>query len=213
MSPPTGKDPIGRIRIGRVRPGRARGGRDRTGRARGGRIGPAQQAPPGADMLSDLQRWLIKSSARSMRKEISGQVRRTFGGGRSSNASDVWDTATTEIPPEVGESPECQWCPICRAARRMRDSGPGHWRPVVRRRRRRRLGGPGCHRRARLDSVQGRGGAARPAGARVTVPPPDAAAAAQRRTCATADAMGSPSLRSMSTPILQSRRSRPRRSR
>ena len=58
-----------------------------------------------------------------MRNQISGQVRRTLGGGRES--SDVWDTATNEIPPEVGESPECQWCPICRAARRMRDSGPG----------------------------------------------------------------------------------------
>jgi hypothetical protein len=60
-----------------------------------------------------------------MRKEISGQVRRTFGGGERPGASEVWDTATNEIPPEVGESPECQWCPICRAARRMRDSGPG----------------------------------------------------------------------------------------
>jgi hypothetical protein len=60
-----------------------------------------------------------------MRKEISGQVRRTFGGNQRAGSSDVWDTATNEIPPEVGESPECQWCPICRAARRMRDSGPG----------------------------------------------------------------------------------------
>jgi len=60
-----------------------------------------------------------------MRREISGQVRRTLGGGGGRENSDVWDTATNEIPPEVGESPECQWCPICRAARRMRDSGPG----------------------------------------------------------------------------------------
>jgi hypothetical protein len=37
----------------------------------------------------------------------------------------VWDAATTEVPPEEGEAPECQWCPICRAARRMRESGPG----------------------------------------------------------------------------------------
>src|SRR5580692_10874085 len=83
-----------------------------------------RQATP-ADMLSDLQRWLIRSSAKSMRKEISGQVRRTFGGSERPGASEVWDTATNEIPPVVGESPECQWCPICRAARRMRDSGPG----------------------------------------------------------------------------------------
>jgi hypothetical protein len=60
-----------------------------------------------------------------MRRELSGQVRRTLGGGRPADPSEVWDTATNEIPPEVGESPECQWCPICRAARRMRESGPG----------------------------------------------------------------------------------------
>jgi hypothetical protein len=74
-------------------------------------------------MLSDFQRWLLRSSAKSMRKEVTAQVRRTFGGGRADNG-DVWDAATTEIPPEVGEAPECQWCPICRAARAMRDSGP-----------------------------------------------------------------------------------------
>jgi hypothetical protein len=71
-------------------------------------------------MLSDFQRWLIRSSARSMRKEIGGQVRRTLGG--RAEQGEVWDVATTEIPPEVGESPECQWCPICRAARAMRES-------------------------------------------------------------------------------------------
>ena len=74
-------------------------------------------------MFGDLQRWFIRQSAKNMRNQISGQVRRSLGGGRE--PSDVWDTATNEIPPEVGESPECQWCPICRAARRMRDSGPG----------------------------------------------------------------------------------------
>ena len=74
-------------------------------------------------MISDFQRWLIRSSAKNMRKEIGGQVRRTFGAGRG-QAGDVWETATTEIPPEVGEAPECQWCPICRAARRMRESSP-----------------------------------------------------------------------------------------
>jgi hypothetical protein len=61
-----------------------------------------------------------------MSREVGSQVRRTFGGGRQqTSAADVWDTATHEIPPEVGESPECQWCPICRAARRMREAGPG----------------------------------------------------------------------------------------
>jgi hypothetical protein len=75
-------------------------------------------------MLSEFQRWLIRSSARNMRKEIGGQVRKTFSGGRTESAN-VWDVATTEIPAEVGEAPECQWCPICRAARQLRESGPG----------------------------------------------------------------------------------------
>jgi len=97
---------------------------DGAGSGRSARDRP-RQSPPGADMLSDLQRWLIRSSARSMRKEISGQVRRTFSGGQRSGSANVWDTATNEIPPDAGESPECQWCPICRAARRMRESGPG----------------------------------------------------------------------------------------
>jgi hypothetical protein len=79
--------------------------------------------PPGGELLNDLQRWLLRSSAKSMRREIEGQVRRTFRGGAQS--ADVWGTATTEPPPGVGESPECAWCPICRAARRMRESGPG----------------------------------------------------------------------------------------
>ncbi|HEY2508541.1 MAG TPA: hypothetical protein VGI58_18635 [Streptosporangiaceae bacterium] len=85
--------------------------------------GPSRQNGGGGDMLTEFQRWLLRSSARNMRKEIGGQVRRTFGGGRNDNA-DVWDAATTEVPPEVGEAPECQWCPICRAARQMRESGP-----------------------------------------------------------------------------------------
>ena len=83
----------------------------------------SDQQGKGVDVFGDLQRWFIRQSAKNMRREIRGQVRRTFGGSQPS--SDVWDTATNEIPPEVGESPECQWCPICRAARRMRDSGPG----------------------------------------------------------------------------------------
>jgi hypothetical protein len=35
----------------------------------------------------------------------------------------VWDTATNELPPN--EPPECQWCPVCQAARAARVSGPG----------------------------------------------------------------------------------------
>jgi hypothetical protein len=59
-----------------------------------------------------------------VRSQFEDQVRRTLGG-RRPDKGDVWDIATTEIPPEVGEAPECQWCPVCRAARRMRDAGPG----------------------------------------------------------------------------------------
>jgi hypothetical protein len=91
-------------------------GRDRRDRP--------EQASPGSDILGEFQRWFIRSSAKNMRKEFGGQVRKTFGGGRG-NADDVWDTATTEVPLADGDAPECQWCPICRAARRMRESNPG----------------------------------------------------------------------------------------
>jgi hypothetical protein len=79
---------------------------------------------PAGDMMAGLQRWLIRSSARNMRREIEGQVKRTLGGGRA-EPQDVWGTATTEPPPDLSEAPECAWCPICRAARRMRETGPG----------------------------------------------------------------------------------------
>jgi hypothetical protein len=89
--------------------------------------GPSR--PPGADLAADLaagiQRWLIRSGTRSMRRELTGQFRRTFGG-NTAESGDVWGTATTEPPPdESREAPECAWCPVCRAARRIRESGPG----------------------------------------------------------------------------------------
>lgn len=90
------------------------------GRDRGGRPDPVSLA---SDIWNDVQRWFIRSSAKSMRREIGGQVRKTLGGGRTDN-SDVWNAATTEVPPAAGEAPECQWCPICRAARRMRETNP-----------------------------------------------------------------------------------------
>jgi|SRR5271165_5058401 len=118
----------GSDRTGSARPSSARAGSGRAGSERpgSGRSGAGRPGPgaPGADILSEFQRWLIRSSARNMRREIGGQVRKTFSGGRR-ESHDVWDVATTEIPPEVGESPECQWCPICRAARQLRESGPG----------------------------------------------------------------------------------------
>jgi hypothetical protein len=81
-------------------------------------------APPSSDLLGDLQRWLVRSGTKSMRRQVEGQVRRTLGGGRRPESGDTWGTATTEPPPHLGDSPECAWCPICRAARRMRESGP-----------------------------------------------------------------------------------------
>ncbi len=90
--------------------------------ARPGAADKRGQQPP--DLLAGLQRWLIKSSARSMRRELEGQVRKTFSGKQEEQAN-VWDVATTEEPPELSQAPECAWCPICQAARRMRESGPG----------------------------------------------------------------------------------------
>ncbi len=111
----------GRGAPGRSAPGPAAPGR--TGPA--GRSGPGRGGAPGGDLLTGLQRWLIRSSARNLRREVSGQVRKTLGGGPQA-PGDVWSTATTEPPPsETGEAPECAWCPVCRAARRMRESRPG----------------------------------------------------------------------------------------
>ncbi len=75
---------------------------------------------PGNDPIGDFQRWLMKAGARSIGREVADRVRSTLGGGGGKHA-DVWETATTEEPTD--EPPECQWCPICRAARRYRDSG------------------------------------------------------------------------------------------
>lgn len=79
---------------------------------------------PGSDPIGDFQRWLMKAGAKSIGREVAGRVRSTIGGrggGGGAKQADVWETATTEEPTD--EPPECQWCPICRAARRYRDSG------------------------------------------------------------------------------------------
>src|SRR5207247_6754951 len=41
--------------------------------------------------------------------------------GYRGRSADVWETATTP----TDEAPECAWCPVCRAARVLRESGPG----------------------------------------------------------------------------------------
>lgn len=82
------------------------------------------QAGDGGDIAGSIQRWLIRSSTGNVRRELNDQVRRAFGGGRS-EPEDAWNTATTETgPPPPDEAPECAWCPVCRTARRIRESGP-----------------------------------------------------------------------------------------
>jgi hypothetical protein len=113
---------------GRDAPGGEPRSRGESGSGRGSRPG-GQSRPPGADLAADLsagiQRWLIRSGTRSVRRELTGQFRKTFGGGNTAEKGDVWGTATTEPPPDEHEAPECAWCPVCRAARRIRESGPG----------------------------------------------------------------------------------------
>jgi hypothetical protein len=60
---------------------------------------------------------MMKAGARSMANQVADQVKRTIGAERKTSG-EVWDTATNE-PPQT-EPPECQWCPICQAARAAR---------------------------------------------------------------------------------------------
>jgi hypothetical protein len=76
---------------------------------------------PGSDPIGDFQRWLMRAGAKSIGRDVAGRVKSTLGGGGRAKNADVWETATTEELTD--EPPECQWCPICRAARRYRDSG------------------------------------------------------------------------------------------
>jgi hypothetical protein len=95
---------------------------DRYGDRPDDRSGKQAGDKSNGDPVADFQRWLMKAGARSMANQVADNVRRTLGQEKR-NKGDVWDTATTEPPP--GDSPECQWCPVCQAARRMRLSGPG----------------------------------------------------------------------------------------
>ncbi len=104
-----------------TQPDNADSGRDaaRDGTRNGGRDGSRGGS---YDLTAEFQRWLIRSSARNMRDELTGQFRKTFNRAEREN---VWGVATTEPPPDPsGEAPECAWCPVCRAARRIRESGP-----------------------------------------------------------------------------------------
>jgi hypothetical protein len=104
-------------------PRNSNSGQSRTnGQADESRPGSSSRSNRGSDPVADLQRWLMKAGARSMANQVADQVKRTLGAEKRERG-DVWDTATNEPPPN--EPPECQWCPICQAARAARTSGPG----------------------------------------------------------------------------------------
>jgi hypothetical protein len=98
-------------------------GQSRTnGQANDSRPGSGSRSNRGSDPVADFQRWLMRAGARSMANQVADQVKRSLGAEKRTSG-DVWDTATNESPPN--EPPECQWCPICQAARAARTSGPG----------------------------------------------------------------------------------------
>jgi hypothetical protein len=80
-----------------------------------------QPGGSGPDLIGEFQRWLIRSSARGVGKQVTGQIRSAFG--RNQPTRDVWESATADPTPD--EAPECAWCPLCRAARVLRESKPG----------------------------------------------------------------------------------------
>ena|SRR5579863_4671108 len=88
-----------------------------SGSSRSG--GPTDWERRAADMANEVQRWLIRQSARNMRDEFSDQMKKALRGSAPPEPTDVWGTATTEPPDAASQPPECAWCPICRAARRV----------------------------------------------------------------------------------------------
>ena len=80
-----------------------------------------QPGGSGNDLIGDFQRWLLRAGARGMSRELADQVRTALGKTQQ-QTGDVWKTATTE--PAPGEAPECAWCPLCRAARLVREAKP-----------------------------------------------------------------------------------------
>ncbi len=78
-----------------------------------------------AGLAGDVQRWLIRKSAQNMRDELGDQVKKALRGpqhDKGPDKGDVWATATTERRHPVTEAPECAWCPVCRAARRVAEA-------------------------------------------------------------------------------------------
>ena len=105
-------------RPSRPRPSQPQSGQQRSGGNGQSGSGRGQSRP--SDPVADFQRWLMKAGARSMANQVADQVKRTIGAERR-DSGDVWDTATNEVPPN--EAPECQWCPVCQAARAARVGG------------------------------------------------------------------------------------------
>ena len=113
--PSSGQPSSGRPRNNNGQPSQSRS----SGNGQPGSGRPSRASDP----VADFQRWLMKAGARSMANQVAGQVKRTLGAERR-DSGDVWDTATNEPPPN--EAPECQWCPVCQAARAARlGSGSG----------------------------------------------------------------------------------------
>ena len=86
-------------------------------------------AQPGGsnDLIGDFQRWLLRSGARGMSRELADQVRAALG--KNQSTGDVWETAITQ--PVPADAPECAWCPLCRAARIVREAKPGRDKRVA----------------------------------------------------------------------------------
>jgi hypothetical protein len=79
------------------------------------------------DLIGDFQRWLLRSGARGMSRELADQVRAALG--KNQSTGDVWEAATTQ--PVPADAPECAWCPLCRAARIVREAKPGRDKRVA----------------------------------------------------------------------------------
>ena len=121
-SGPSSSGPSSSGRSGSGQPRNNSGQPSQSSSSGNGQAGSGRQARP-SDPVADFQRWLMKAGARSMANQVAGQVKRTLGTERR-DSGDVWDTATNEPPPS--EAPECQWCPVCQAARAARlGSGSG----------------------------------------------------------------------------------------
>jgi hypothetical protein len=109
-------EPSGRGQPADGQRGSQQGG-GRSGGPKGGNAGPgASWEQRAAGLSSEIQRWLIRTSARNMRDELGDQVKKAFRGS-GEDQGDTWATATTEPPDAADEAPECAWCPLCRAAR------------------------------------------------------------------------------------------------